>query len=294
MATTRTFTSLGVWAETATTTIPVNPISGVAYRDLTTSEALNEEGEQYNTDPNSATFNQRLFILSSFTDTLNTHGIVGWSDLVDYELPVFTWGSDNKFYEALQNSGPSGVGAQDPISSPTYWAEFISAGDVEQDLLDFEAALADETVSTEGSRLVGHTGETVYDALNNRPTFTALAATTGAALMGTTQALTVQQQLDSSVPTHYFYMNDAGTIVSNKGFSSIVRSGTNNRITTATFSVPQPNINYRVTATAISTALNGRIINEIELATNNVIFKTIDPSGALEASGMYIEIKNPG
>lgn len=166
MATTRSFSSLGVFATNADTVIPVTPIPGTAYRDTTTSEANNELGEQYNTEANSATFNQKLFIISSFTDIMDSHGMVGWSDLVDYTLPAWTWGSDNNFYFALQASGPSGVGAQDPVSTVGYWQVFTN-GQTAIDQLDaFELALSNEVASSEGATLVGTTGQTVQEKLD--------------------------------------------------------------------------------------------------------------------------------
>ena len=125
MATTRDFKSLGVWAEDADTVIPVEPITGVAYRDETVTEGQNEAGEGFDTIPNSATFNQRLFIVSSFTDLMDTHGIVGWSDQVDYDIPAMVFGSDGLFYFALQASGPS-TAPQAPTSAPTFWKEFVT------------------------------------------------------------------------------------------------------------------------------------------------------------------------
>ena len=125
MATTRDFKSLGVWAESADIVIPVEPLTGVAYRDETVTEGQNEAGEGFDTIPNSATFNQRLFIVSSFTDLMDTHGIVGWSDQVDYDIPAMVFGSNGLFYLALQASGPS-TSPQDPTVAPTFWEEFVT------------------------------------------------------------------------------------------------------------------------------------------------------------------------
>ena len=125
MPTTRDFKSLGVWAEDAEVVIPAEPIQGTAYRDETVTEVDNEAGEGFDTIPNSATFNQRLFIVSSFTDLMDTHGIVGWSDQVDYDIPGMVFADDGKFYFALQASGPS-TAPQDPTGAPTFWEEFVT------------------------------------------------------------------------------------------------------------------------------------------------------------------------
>lgn len=148
MSNTRDFKSLGVWAEDAVTPVPGFPVSGTSYRDETVTETANKLGDAYDTKPDSAVFNQKMFIITSFLDLMDKHGVVGWTDLVDYVVPAIVWGSDNSFYQALQASGPS-TAVKDPISEPTYWELVTSATQLRTDL-------ADETPGTEGSRLVGY------------------------------------------------------------------------------------------------------------------------------------------
>lgn len=159
MSSTRDFKSLGVWAKNANTTIPVNPVDGTAYRNTTYSQVQNEAGEPYDTKPDSANFNQKMFVITSFIDMLDKHGIVGWTNLVDYTPPAIVWASDNKFYMALLPSGPSST-VKDPIDSPTYWELVESAATLRREL-------ASQEEGSEGSRLVGYTNITVKDALDN-------------------------------------------------------------------------------------------------------------------------------
>lgn len=159
MSSTRDFKSLGIWAEDANTVIPEDPVDGTAYRNTEYTKVENEAGDAYDTKPDSADFNQKMFVITSFIDMLDTHGIVGWSDEVDYTVPAVVWASDSKFYMALLASGPSTT-VKDPISNPTYWELVESAATLRREL-------ASQTEGTEGSRLVGYTDMTVYEALNN-------------------------------------------------------------------------------------------------------------------------------
>lgn len=174
MTDTRDFKSLGIWGEDAETTIPITPLPGVAYRNTAFPQIENEEGEQYNSIPDSANLNQAMFIITSSTDTIEHHGTLGWYSLVDYDpLPALTWASDGKFYTALQPSGPNtGAGARDPAvgANPDYWQELISSNILELDL-------SSQDFGDEGARQVGTTfqpdttdfpvpvGQTVQDTL---------------------------------------------------------------------------------------------------------------------------------
>lgn len=149
MANTRDFISLGIWADDADTVIPPSPIPGTPYRNEGVTPGQNEAGLGYQNEADSADFNQKMYIISSFTDTINTHGIPGWSDQVSYDMPAVVWASNGEFYFAL---GPS-LG-QDPISSPSDWQLVAGMGE-----------LNNETPGSEGTRLVGHTGFTLASFL---------------------------------------------------------------------------------------------------------------------------------
>jgi hypothetical protein len=76
--------------------------------------------------PDSATFNQIVFQLSSLLTILDQRGILGWTNLVDYPVGAITQGSDGRMYQAILASGPA-TSVQDPISAPTYWTGFGGA-----------------------------------------------------------------------------------------------------------------------------------------------------------------------
>lgn len=73
-------------------------------------------------------FNFLLRALYSIGKDVNTHGILEWSNAVDYTHPAVVLGSDNEIYKSLQNSGPAGAGAKDPISETAYWKRISGAG----------------------------------------------------------------------------------------------------------------------------------------------------------------------
>lgn len=163
MATTREFKSLGIWADDATVMppIPMNPLDTVAYRNEDFPQSENEEGELYNSITNSANFNQAMFIITSFIDSIDTHGTVGWSDAIDYDKPALTWADDDCFYIALLPSGP-GTAIKDPANelNPTFWEKLVSA-------VQFELDLSSQVPASEGALLVGTTGMTVQENLDS-------------------------------------------------------------------------------------------------------------------------------
>ena len=126
MPTTRSFKSLGVTASNAEIVIPVQPLTGTGYRNTTFSQSENEEGQKFNNNLESPNRNQQQFITTSFTDTIDRRGIVGWSNLVNYDVPAIVWADDGEFYQALLPSGPDNGGAIDPATeiTSTFWIPF--------------------------------------------------------------------------------------------------------------------------------------------------------------------------
>lgn len=165
MSSTRSFNSLGVVAKDA---IPVtndsdpDRVEGIAYRKTDVTEFQQEEGELYNVPPATEMINQKLFNQSSYTNLMDTHGIVGWTKLVDYSPPSIVWASDGFFYTCKQANGVSTI-IVDPIvdnqANPSYWVRLDNAGSLRTDL-------ASETLGDEGDRIVGHIEETVQQALD--------------------------------------------------------------------------------------------------------------------------------
>ena len=158
MANTRDFNSLGVMASDAleVTEDGVRE-QGVAYRRTNLSDVVQIEGEIYDEPPITENINQKLFNQSSFTDIIDTTGVLGWTNLVDYSPPAMVWANDGTpntgdFYLCLRDSGPS-TSVFDPLSddqsNPVFWRILENPGQLRLDL-------ADETPGSEGSRLVGY------------------------------------------------------------------------------------------------------------------------------------------
>lgn len=127
MASTRSIIAPPAFAKDASTVIPPTPIAGVSYRDPSAGPASSPDGWPYAERVNSAEFNQIMYQLSSLVEILDSKGILGWSDLVDYTVPAVQFGSDGNLYKWLQASGPANGGAKDPITNPSYWTPLSAA-----------------------------------------------------------------------------------------------------------------------------------------------------------------------
>ena len=220
MATTRDDYILGIFAENATTTIPNPPTVGVAYRNTATNAANIQQGWRTKTIEDMAIYNQILNLYSSVLQQCDSHGVPGWCDLVDYSVPAFVWGSDGNFYYAVSASGPNNGGAQDPVfdGTNTYWA-----------LVDFSASdqlaaeLANENPGDEGDRLVGHTGETVYSAINNRVQ-TALLAASGASAGSSLVGGQFNTLFNTEMKARIKFAGATGAVLGTRSFNaSVVR-----------------------------------------------------------------------
>ena len=230
MPTTRSFISLGVWAENADTVIPPTPIPGTPYRNVALTAPQNEAGIGFQNGASSADFNQKMFIISSFTDMINEHGIPGWSDQVTYNVPAVVWADDGAFYFALQTST-----GQDPVTSPADWQLVAAMGN-----------LQDETLGTEGSRLIGHTGATAA----------------------------------SYLPFAAAKIDGAGNIIDSLNIASTVYNGTGN--VSVTFTNTQPNANYWVQATCDITGLtfDPHVVNVYNPSTTGFLYQVWEVNAA--------------
>lgn len=129
MSSTRDFKSPGIFAEAASTAIPPTPIAGVAYRDAVSGADDVPNGWRYGTRVESQDWNQIMFLMTSMLGMIDSQGVLGWSDQVDYAVPALVFGSNGLPYIALQESGPS-TAAQDPVSASAYWFQFASSGQI--------------------------------------------------------------------------------------------------------------------------------------------------------------------
>lgn len=128
MSSTRDFKNPGIFADSATTVIPPTPIAGVAYRDAVTGTDDTPNGWRYGTRVESQDWNQVMFLLTSMMGMIDSQGMLGWSDLVDYAVPAVVFGSDGNHYKAIQPSGPA-TSVQDPTTAPLYW-KIVPMGDI--------------------------------------------------------------------------------------------------------------------------------------------------------------------
>lgn len=127
MSNTRTSTSPGVFAADAATAIPPTPTLGVAYRDPTTTQSESRAGWPYGTKVDSATFNQILHEATALLKIIDTQGILGWSNAVEYAAGnAYVLGSDGVLYQSTAASGPS-TAPQDPTTATGYWRPFGGA-----------------------------------------------------------------------------------------------------------------------------------------------------------------------
>ena len=122
MPTNRTVTITGIFAESANTTIPENPVSGIAYRNTSLTESQIRTGWPFKTIVDSSNFNQSMFEIFSISKQFEQYGFLPWSSLTDYPQGGFALGSDGVLYQAVQATGPSTT-ALDPTNdtSMTYW-----------------------------------------------------------------------------------------------------------------------------------------------------------------------------
>jgi hypothetical protein len=108
---------------------------------------------------NSANFNQQIYQYSTLLTIMDTEGVLGWTNLAEYPIGGYAKGSDNLLYYAAIANGPSSS-IVDPVGDVSGTWIWFSSG---QDALD---ELAVQTPGSEGTRLIGHTNETLYDFLS--------------------------------------------------------------------------------------------------------------------------------
>lgn len=151
MATTRTETSPGVFADDAVTSIPAIPITGTAYRDLTTTQQDSEDGWQFGVRVDSSQFNQIMHSITYLLKVMDQQGILGWADAVNYPVGAIVIGSDRVMYRAIQASGPA-TAVRDPSISTSagWWVPWGAAAATAQEVNDL--VVSDKFVSPQTLR----------------------------------------------------------------------------------------------------------------------------------------------
>lgn len=120
-----------VFANTATTVIPTNPVTGVSYRNSEITDEQIKKGWAYNTLVDSATFNQIMYVLTRVFRDVEQQGILQWSTSVDYQ-PGAICCDGKKSYRAKIKSGPTAGKIVQPSTNEAYWELF---GEVDYDSL---------------------------------------------------------------------------------------------------------------------------------------------------------------
>jgi len=151
----------------------------------------------------------------------------------------------------------------------------------------FKAALADQDISTQGDKLVGHTGETVFSAINARPTSTTLSANGGAALIGTTSSDTVQDELDKTLITIAFGGTDNSTLLFGSGVS-FIKGGPDLGIYEFTFTVAEPDTNYIIQAISIADG-GDQMANAAFKTTAGFTIRTFQLGTAIPIDTLFID-----
>lgn len=120
-----------VFANTATTVIPTNPVTGVSYRNSEIIDEQIKKGWAYNTLVDSATFNQIMYVLTQVFKNIEEQGILQWCPLIDYQ-PGAICCDGKKSYRAKIKSGPTAGKIVQPSTNESYWEIF---GEVDYDSL---------------------------------------------------------------------------------------------------------------------------------------------------------------
>ena len=125
--------SLGglIFGADANTTIPASPNVGVPYRNTSLSKLLAASGWPFATVVDSADFNELMYRITTVLDAIEVQGILFWSAATDYvtgSIVRQTDGLTEKFFEALQASGPSSQARSPKDNIGTFWKEASIGG----------------------------------------------------------------------------------------------------------------------------------------------------------------------
>ena len=93
----RTFAGVlnSIWGKNAQTTIPTQPVSGIAYRD---TDAEFEAGQKYDSLGESSRWNQLLYLLSGLSEECSRFGILPWSSAQPYSKGALCIGPDGSLW----------------------------------------------------------------------------------------------------------------------------------------------------------------------------------------------------
>lgn len=155
MSTTRDYKVLAPWAGDAETVTPSGgAVPGTSYRSESTDDSISAKGLAFKRALESGSFNQIFYLATKLITAIESNGILGWCDLVDYPENAFSVGSDGELYSALSANGPAST-VMDPVGDiSNTWINYLAAvnaaiADIESDVsdnIDNIAILAQELI----------------------------------------------------------------------------------------------------------------------------------------------------
>lgn len=120
-----------IFGSSANTTIPASPNVGTPYRNTNLNKTTAGNGWPFATVVDSADFNELMYRITSVLDAIEVQGILFWTSATDYvegSIVRQTVGSTEKFFEALQASGPSSQARSPKDNIGTFWKEASIGG----------------------------------------------------------------------------------------------------------------------------------------------------------------------
>ena len=116
----RTFAGVlnSIWGKNAQTTIPTQPVSGIAYRD---TDAEFESGQKYDSLGESSRWNQLLYLLSGLSEECSRFGILPWSSAQPYNKGALCIGPDGSLWQAQVAIAVNPTNPVTPGTNPAIW-----------------------------------------------------------------------------------------------------------------------------------------------------------------------------
>ncbi|MEX3726147.1 hypothetical protein [Bilophila wadsworthia] len=116
----RTFAGVlnSIWGKNAQTTIPTQPVSGIAYRD---TDAEFESGQKYDSLGESSRWNQLLYLLSGLSEECSRFGILPWSSAQPYSKGALCIGPDGSLWQAQVAIAVNPTNPVTPGTNPAIW-----------------------------------------------------------------------------------------------------------------------------------------------------------------------------
>ncbi|MPW31988.1 hypothetical protein F9L16_23870, partial [Agarivorans sp. B2Z047] len=150
MSNTRNYKTLRPWAEDAEISIPEGgAVPGTSYRNTETTDNQSATGQAFKRALESGSFNQIFHLATKLVKDIETTGLLGWTNLIDYPVGAFVRGSDGRIYQAAEVSGP-GTTPIDPVEgASSAWNDYLKP--LEDAIGDNAQGIEDNTQAIEGN-----------------------------------------------------------------------------------------------------------------------------------------------